>query len=174
MADLVESLDKTSTSYGMEISAEKTKLMTNNSNGIATDIRARGEKLETVNKFKYLGAVVSDEGSKPEIMSRTAQTLPAMKRLKTIWNDKNITLKSKVRLMLALVISIFLYACESWTLTADLEKRIQATEMRCFRKILGITYPDNVTNDEVRNRIKQTTGPHEDLLATVKKRKLKW
>ena len=64
LADLVESLDKTSTSYGMEISAEKTKLTTNNRNGIATDIRARGEKLETVSKFKYLGAVVSDEGSK--------------------------------------------------------------------------------------------------------------
>ena len=91
LADLVESLDKTSTSYGMEISAEKTKLMTSIRNGIATDIRARGEKLETVNNFKYLGAVVTDEGSKPEIMSRIAQTSAAMKRLKTIWNDKNIT-----------------------------------------------------------------------------------
>ena len=65
MADLVESLDNTLTSYGMEISAEKTKLMTNNRNGIATDIKVRGEKLETVNKFKHLGAVVSHEGSKP-------------------------------------------------------------------------------------------------------------
>ena len=81
LADLVESLDKTSTLYGIEVSAEKTKLITNSRNGIATDIRARGEKLETVNKFKYLGAVVSDEGSKPEIMSKIAQTSGAMKRL---------------------------------------------------------------------------------------------
>ena len=75
--------------------------------------------------------------------------------------------------MHALVISLFLflYAYESFTLTADLENRIQATEMRYFRKILGITYRDHVTNEEVRNRIKQTTGPHEDLLATVKKKK---
>ena len=104
------------------------------------------------------------------------QTSAALKRLKTIWNDKNITLKSKIRLMHALVISLFLflYAYESFTLTADLENRIQATEMRYFRKILGITYRDHVTNEEVRNRIKQTTGPHEDLLATVKKIKLKW
>ena len=106
---------------------------------------------------KYLGAVVSDEGSK--IISRIAQTSAAMKRLKTCWNDNNITLKSKIRLMRALVTSIFLYACESWTLTADLEKRIQATEMRYFRKILGITYRDYVTNEEERNRIKQTTRP---------------
>ena len=72
LADLVKCLDKTSTSYGMEISAEKTKLMMNNRNGIATDIRAREDKLETVNKFKYLAAVVSDEGSKPEMMLRIA------------------------------------------------------------------------------------------------------
>ena len=76
--------------------------------------------------------------------------------------------------MRALVISIFLYAFETWTLTDDLEKRIQAIEMRCFRKILGITYKDHVTNKEVRNRMTQATEPHEDLLATVKKRKLKW
>ena len=75
---MVESLNKTSTSYSMEIRAEKTKLMTSNRNGIATDIRTRGEKLETVNKFKYLGTVVSDEGSKPEIMSRIAQTSVAI------------------------------------------------------------------------------------------------
>ena len=78
LADLVEILDKTSTSYGMEISAEKTKLMTNNRNGIATDIRPRGEKLETVNTFKYLGAVISDKGSKPEIMSRIEETSAAI------------------------------------------------------------------------------------------------
>ena len=59
------------------------------------------------------------------------------------------------------VISIFLYACEAWTLTADLEKRIQATEMRCFRKILGFTYRDHVTNKEVRNRIKQVRHSSE-------------
>ena len=46
LADLVESLDKKSTSYCIETSAEKTKLMTNNRNGIATDIRARREKLK--------------------------------------------------------------------------------------------------------------------------------
>ena len=46
--------------------------------------------------------------------------------------------------------SIFLYACESWTLTAELKRRIQAMEMRCYRKILHISYIDHVTNEEVR------------------------
>ena len=57
--------------------------------------------------------------------------------------------------MRALVISIFLYACESWTLTAELERRIGAMEMRCYRKLLGITYLDRVTNDNVRRMIKE-------------------
>ena len=76
--------------------------------------------------------------------------------------------------MRSLVISIFLYACESWTLTADLERRIQALETRCFRRLLGISYRDHVTNEEVKSRIRQASGPYEDLLTTVKKRKLKW
>ena len=62
---------------------------------------------------------------------------------------------------------------ESWTLTADTE-RIQVMEMRCLRKLLGITYRDHISNKEVRNRTRQAIGPHEDPLTTVKRRKLKW
>ena len=57
----------------MEISAEKTKLMTNNASGINTEIKVNGQKLETVTSFKYLDSVITDEGSKPEILSRIAQ-----------------------------------------------------------------------------------------------------
>ena len=48
----------------MEISAKKTKLMTNNTRGINTEIKVNGQKLQTVTSFKYLGSVVTDEGSK--------------------------------------------------------------------------------------------------------------
>ena len=73
LAKLVEHLDKASTAYSMEISAEKTKLMTNNTRGINTEIEVDGQKLETITGFKYLGSVITDEGSKPEILSRIAQ-----------------------------------------------------------------------------------------------------
>ena len=63
LADLVERIDKTSTAFGMQINAEKTKLMTNNTNGFSTDIRVNGEKLDCVKRFKYLGAIITDEGS---------------------------------------------------------------------------------------------------------------
>ena len=124
----------------MEISAEKTKLMNNNANGISVDIRINGEKLDEVDSFKYLAAVVTDQGSiacenirfsslfvagdvsgetfpaakseekrmywqvngpRPEVLSRIAQTtaLAALARLKTIWNDKHISLSFKARLI---------------------------------------------------------------------------
>ena len=82
--------------------------MTNN-----TDIKVNGQKLETVRSFKYLGLVITDEGSKPEILSRIAQTTTALTRLKPVWIDKSISLSSKILLMRSLVTSIFLYACES-------------------------------------------------------------
>ena len=76
--------------------------------------------------------------------------------------------------MRSFVTSISLYACESWTLTAELQRRIQAIEMRCYCKILHISYKDHVTNGEVRAEIQQAIGPHEDLLTIVKRRKLQW
>ena len=51
-------------------------------------------------------------------------------------------------------------------------KRIQAMEMRCYHKILCISYEDHVTNEKVRAKIQQAIGPHEDLLTIVKRRKL--
>ena len=76
--------------------------------------------------------------------------------------------------MHSLVTSIFLYACESWTLAAELQRRIQATDMRCYRKILHISYKDHVTNEEVRAKIQQAIGPNKDLLTIVKRHKLMW
>ena len=46
--------------------------------------------------------------------------------------------------------------------------------MRCYRKILRISYKDQVTNEEVRAKIQRAIGPHEDLLTIVKRRKLQW
>ena len=92
LANLVERLDKASTAYSMEISAEKTKLMTNNTSGIDTEIKMNGQKFETVISFKYLGSVITDEGSKPEILSKIAQTTAALTRLKPVWIDKSISL----------------------------------------------------------------------------------
>ena len=75
--------------------------------------------------------------------------------------------------MRSLVTSIFLYACESWTLTAELQKRRQAMDMRCYHKILHISHKDHVTNEEVYAKIKQASRPYEDPLTIIKRCKLK-
>ena len=64
--------------------------MTNDANDISIDIKINSEKLDEVDNFKYVGAVVTDQGSKVEVLSRIAQTTEALARLKTTWNDKHI------------------------------------------------------------------------------------
>ena len=78
--------------------------------------------METVDHFKYTGAIICVEGSRREMLFRAAQTIAALARLNPVWKDKNIRIKYKLRLMR---IIIFLYACETWTLTAELQGRIQ-------------------------------------------------
>ena len=174
----------------MEISAEKTKLKTNNTSGINTEIKVNGQKLETVTRFKYLGSVITDEGSKPEMRSRIAQATADLTRLNKTSLEWQEYFRFKIQLMHSLVISIFLHACESRTLTAELQRRIQALEMRCYRKsyytsntngvLLHISYKNKQTskqtnkqtknkqttkhgtNGEDRAKIQQAIGPHED------------
>ena len=73
-----------------------------------------------------------------------------------------------------LVISKFLYACQSWTLRADLEKRTQAFEMRCYRRLLNISYQGHVTNEDVCRKIHAVIEKYDELLILVKKWKLRW
>ena len=169
---LIDNLDRTTTRYKMEIGPDKTKVMTNNPNGFQREIKY--ERSEARRSEKLQVPWGNYQGSKPEILSRIAQTTAALSRLKIIWRDKNISLASKVKLMRTLILSTFLYACESWTLTAEIERRIQALEMRCYRRLLNISYKDHVTNEEVRSRIQNAIGVHDDLLTMVKKRKLRW
>ena len=62
--------------------------------------------------------------------------------------------------MRTLILFTFLYDCQSWTLTAELERRIQTLEMRCYRRLLNISYKDQVINEEIRNRIQNAIGVH--------------
>ena len=81
LAKLVQCLNKASKAYSTKIGAKKTKLMTNHTSSINTEIKVNGQKLETVTSFKYLGSVINDKGSKPEILSRIAQMTATLTRL---------------------------------------------------------------------------------------------
>ena len=165
LTKLVERLDKASTDYSMEISSEKTRLMTNNTSGINTEIKVNGQKLETVTSFKYLGSVVTDEGSRHDILSRIAQTITALTRLKPVWNDRSISLSSNIRLMRSLVTSIFPYACESWTPYSRTPKKNTSHGNGVLLQDTThlIQRPCYQRRNPAGNR-----GPHEDHLTIVK------
>ena len=171
---LVESLGRTCAGCGMEISAGKAGLVTDGADGIQREMEVKGQVLGTVTSFKYLGAVVSDDGSRPGVLSGIARAAAALAKLGPIWRDGNISLGSKVKLMRSLVVSVFLCACESWTLAAELGRGTQAFGMRCCRGLLNISYRDHVTNEEVCRGIQAAIGEYGGLLALVGRRGLGW
>ena len=94
LANLVKCLDKISSRYGMEISAEKTKLTTNSTQPIEKKITVNGQATGNCESVQYLGSVLNEEGSKTQVLARAAQTAAALAKLKTMWRDKNISLST--------------------------------------------------------------------------------
>ena len=80
----------------------------------------------------------------------------------------------KHNLYRSLVLSILTYGCETWTINAAMEKKMQAFENKSYRKLLGITYQEIKTNVFVHNRIIEIIGNFEPLLKTIKQSKLNW
>ena len=113
--------------------------------------------------FKYPGA---------EVRLRIASAMVAMARLIKIGRCNTLSFTSQFKLCKSLVTSILLYGCETWTMLAHSEKRIQAFETKCLRKLLRISYLEHKTDDRVRSKINSLVGPQEPLLATVKRWKL--
>jgi len=68
------------------------------------------------------------------------------------WRNKHINLQTKLRLYEALILSTLFYGAEVWSLTVTLSKKLEAAYHRWLRGILGITWRDKVTNEEVRKR----------------------
>ena len=175
LQDLTDRLERRAGAYGMEVSSEKSKVMVNSANNTAAQINMNGQQLEEVAAFKYLGATLTKDGrSTTEIKVRLAMATSAMAKLTTIWRSRDISFPTKIQLYRSLVLSILLYGCESWTLTAETMKRLESFETKSFRRLLGISWADRKTNDFVRSRVSTLAGPQEPLLSTVKRRKLSW
>lgn len=75
-------------------------------------------------QFKYLGSIISKECFRVEIFPRTSQIMVAVIKLRTIWKDR----KWEIRLLHALIISVFQCTCESWALTVELQRRIKTSQ----------------------------------------------
>ena len=123
--------------------------------------------------MKDIDSRVGDEGLRAVILSRIAQTTHKNNSCDDKnesyleWQKHHAQLEDQTDVLTGNL--NILYACESRTLTAELERRIQTTEMKSYRRLLGISYKDHITNVEVRNKIIKAVGPHEDFLTTVKR-----
>ena len=104
---------------GMEVSTEKSKIMTNSMNNISTGISMNGQKLEEETRFKYMGATCKDGTCSAKVNIRIASAIAAMARLNRIWWYNTISFASKFKLYKFLVTSILLFSCETWTLLVD-------------------------------------------------------
>ena len=133
------------------------------------------QKLEQEMAFKYLVATLTKDGrSTAEIKIRLAIATVSMSKLNKIWSSKDISFATKIKLYKTLVLSTLLYGSESWTLTADSTKRIQAFENKCYRRMLRISWKDRKTNEFVQRGITARAGQQEKLLGIVKRRKRAW
>ena len=126
------------------------------------------KKLETVTSFKYLGSVVTDEGSKPEMLSSIAQTTAAL----TGWNQFGMTgvFLSVSRYVWCDPLSHSL-SCKLWIM--DTYSRAPKKNTSRGNEMLLISYKDIVTNEEICAKIHQAIRPHEDLMI-IKRHKLQW
>ena len=85
-----------------------------------------------------------------------------------IWSSHEISLKTKVQVLHTCVFSVLMYAAETWTIRKTEFRRLDAFEMQCYRRLLGIHWFHHITNEEVLRRV----NPSLRLNQLVKKRKL--
>ncbi|XP_068703707.1 uncharacterized protein [Montipora foliosa] len=112
--------------------------------------------LNCVDSFTYLGSSPSSSNSlDKEISTRIAKASASYGRLqKRVWCDRALSIETKCAVYKAVVLSAFLYGCESWTLYRGHIKLLDKFHQRCLRRIKNIKWFKQVTNDKVLQKAK--------------------
>ena len=154
---------------GLRLNIKKTKYMTT-----AVDVSnlvLHGEQVEQVRTFNFLGSMISEDGScKHEVVRRLAIARTTMSSLQKVWKDHDISVQTKKRIVETMVFPVATYGAESWTVTAELRRRIQGFEMWCWRRMLRIPWTRKVTNRSVL----ETVGSPVTLDGIILHRKLSY
>ena len=115
-----------------------------------------GKHIEVVYHFIFLGSIITKDGfCESVIRRRLAMGRCAMGGLTKIWKDRGITLRTKIRLVKALVFPIVLYGADSWTMRKLESKMIDAFELWYWIRLLRVTWADRKTNVWVIDNINQ-------------------
>jgi len=151
------SLDRLSTAcddFGLTISTTKTEVMYQPAPGkeySTPTFTINGQILPVVDKFTYLGSTLSrnvhvDE----EVANRISKASSAFGRLRSnVWDRKGLSLSIKLKVYQAIVLSVLLYASETWTVYQRYTKKLNRFHLTCLRKLLNISWRDMIPDTEV-------------------------
>ncbi|VDP24181.1 unnamed protein product [Schistosoma margrebowiei] len=107
-----------------------------------------GEDLEDVKAFTYLGSIIDDHGgSDADVKARIGKARATYLQLKNIWNSKQLSTNTKVRVFNTNVKTVLLYGAETWRTTKAIIQKIQVFINSCLCKILRIRLPDTISNN---------------------------
>ena len=113
----------------------------------------RGETMETVIDFVFLGSKISADVDSSHIIKRRLLHGKAMTNLDSILKSRNITLLTKVHLVKVIVFPVVMYGCESWTTKKAECRRIDAFELWCWRRLLRVPWTARRSNQSILKEI---------------------
>ena len=146
---------------GMQIrwpNTQLTAIIPNSTNHLP--LKICNKEVMFVDSFTYLGSLITNDGSSSrDITSRIAKAASDMCRLSTpLFRKHSISIRTKINMYRALVVSVLLYGSEAWTTTLADRRRLDVFGMRCQRRLLGVFWQQHVSNQSIRERTKQTTS----------------
>ncbi|RUS76284.1 hypothetical protein EGW08_015956 [Elysia chlorotica] len=154
---------------GLKISMTKTEVMRVNNKQHAP-IPLHQENMKEVDKFVYLGSIVSkDGGTDEDIRSRINKARHAFRTLRSVWSSSALAQHNKIRIFNSNVKSVLLYGSETWRTTKTNTQKLQTFINRCLRNILNIRWPEVISNQDLWERTRQAPIEQE-----IKKRKWGW
>ena len=164
----INELGRMANAVGLSINANKTKSM---SNAVIPDLAegllVNNEEIEEVREFKYLGSILTqDANSEREILCRITLAGSAFSYLRNVWRNNKYSQKLKLKIYNSNVVSVLMYGCETWSITAQLERRLQAFDNNCLRSILNIHWTERIRNDEIYRMTN-----HTPILDLIRKRR---
>ena len=133
-------------------------------------LKINGDRIESVSDFTYLGSNVSEDGGcLKDVEQRINKARGAFGKLKKVWRANNVHLDLKIKIFNACVKSVLLYGCETWFVTKNIESKLQAFVNRCLRNVLGIWWPNVISNQDLWKRTNQN-----NINLEIKRRKYGW
>ena len=170
---LVSEVNRASEEKGLKINREKTECMVVSKRSEAPDcpLQIEQEPVGKVEQFQYLGSMVTaDARCNVEIKRRIGIAKTAFRKMGHLLTNSHLRLNTRKRAVKTYVWSTLLYGCETWTVSKEMEKRLEAMEMWCWRRMLKISWVQRRSNLSVL----ETIGGRRELMAVVRKRQMKF